>query len=235
MLGETVLSLLIVHVPSGVNEYYFTFFCAIISAVLMQFLHFQSEPCHPELHAVRRNKNAGMMYSIFNQFYSAALVAIGFSYKMMLTLFNVEVIPNEDTTAENDNHSRRRLAGGGGDEVISIAERDDRRSSVAIFFCISMVLALVFLDLMSLAHKSAGDNTLSDRAKSPVKQKMFVASMIKLLTTILIGLTVFITNEPSILALMGLIVLLVSVGCRIVMEELGKVASQKIKITSSHA
>lgn len=232
MLGETVLSLLIVHVPSGIKEYYATFFFAIISAVLMQFLHFQSEPCHPEHHAIRRHKNAGFMYTTCNQLYSAALVAIGFSYKMMLTMFNVEVISSEETsssTIESDNF-HRKLAGGGG--VVSSMENEKRQSRVAIFFCVSMVLALVFLDLMSLAHKSAGENTLSHRAWSSTKKKLFAATVVKILAIMFIGLTELITNEPVHLALIGFGVLIVSVGCRTFIERVERRAVHEVDMTA---
>ena len=62
MLGESILSLLIVEV-TGQKECYVTFYCGILSVVLLQYMHFRSQPHDPDHHAMRRTKEAGFLFS----------------------------------------------------------------------------------------------------------------------------------------------------------------------------
>ena len=64
MLGESILSLLIVNDISRNNEssYYLTFYLGIISVTLIQFLYFKSQAHDADHHAMRRTRNAGILY-----------------------------------------------------------------------------------------------------------------------------------------------------------------------------
>lgn len=81
MLGESVLSLLIVVVPETA-DYYTTFFFGIISITLLEYLHFRSQPHDPNDHAMRRSKEAGVAFNALMFVYCGALVILGVSYKV---------------------------------------------------------------------------------------------------------------------------------------------------------
>lgn len=57
MLGESVFSLLIVA-PLEDPDYYTSFFCSLLTVILLQYLHFKSQPEAADHHAMRRSKNA---------------------------------------------------------------------------------------------------------------------------------------------------------------------------------
>jgi len=86
MLGAGILNLLIVDV-SAASDYYVTFYCGILSVVLLQYLHFRSQPHDPDNHAIRRSKDAGVWFTFINGVYSASLLVVGASYKSFLTGF----------------------------------------------------------------------------------------------------------------------------------------------------
>lgn len=48
------------------EEYYTTFFCGILTVIALQYLHYRSQPHDPSLHAMRRNKDAGIWWVITN-------------------------------------------------------------------------------------------------------------------------------------------------------------------------
>ena len=70
MLGESILSLLIVDVPDEDKDYYATFYSAMLTVILLQYLHFRSQPNHADGHALRRDKDAGVGYTIMQAIYS---------------------------------------------------------------------------------------------------------------------------------------------------------------------
>lgn len=83
MLGETVLSLLIVGVYVQ-HEFYKTVYSGILTIAILQILHFRSQPHHADDHAMRRKKERGYAFTIMQQLYSACLIILGASYKMLL-------------------------------------------------------------------------------------------------------------------------------------------------------
>mmetsp|Transcript_19003 Transcript_19003/g.26753 ORF Transcript_19003/g.26753 Transcript_19003/m.26753 type:complete len:337 (+) Transcript_19003:1-1011(+) len=94
MLGESILSLLIVNdVPSSqdyVAKYYTTFYVGVVSVTLLQYLYFKSQPHSADHHAMRRTRISGFSYGWITQLYSAALIVVGVSYKMILTEYTLE-------------------------------------------------------------------------------------------------------------------------------------------------
>ena len=104
MLGESVLSLLIVDVTET-RGYYRTFFCGIVSITLLEFLHFRSQPHDPDDHALRRSKEGGIAFTFLMQMYSAALVILGTAYKMLL----YEYVYEEE--AEDSSYRRALFSG----------------------------------------------------------------------------------------------------------------------------
>jgi hypothetical protein len=80
MFGESVFSILIVNSvydTAETEECYTVFFGALLFIILVQVLHFRSQPAHANDHAMRRHKNAGIGWKILQDFYSFALVMQG--------------------------------------------------------------------------------------------------------------------------------------------------------------
>ena len=131
MLGESVFSLLIVDIPEQENNFFATFYCGIMTVVFLYHLHFQSQPHSPDSHALRRDKNAGMMWTIFQQVYSLALVSLGASFTFFLQYYQRKT-------------TNRRLAGE--------AEQEDLQDEANILFCLSLAMIFFCLDIMSFLH-----------------------------------------------------------------------------------
>ena len=229
MLGESVLSLLIVDVPGGDKKYYITFFSGVLAVILMQYLHFQSEPHHAKDHAMRRDKNAGLTYNVLTQFYSLALVAIGVSYKMMLTEFTYPPpIENSDytgTTSSSNKEGHNRMLAGGAKEPSTLEETEERHRLIANFFSISLCLALIILDFMTLAHKGINANLSrckDENCEIPGKSRVSLTTIgiiiAKCGVIVFTCLTFFFLLEPMHLAIGGLIIMLVSVLIRTVAD-----------------
>ena len=198
MLGESILSLLIVDVTEGV-DYYATFYSGIVSVVLLQMIHFRSQPAHADQHAIRRTKEAGFIFSLLMFFYSAALVLLGVSYKMMLYEFVYESSNSGRLLIEVP----RWLAGG---EGVLQYDTDDRQQRVAHFFCGSMATVWFCLDVMMIVHR--GIDTNVSRCTCSRTKKMKLTGL--LLIFVRAGLIVLIATlsqyvrDPEVLALIGL-------------------------------
>ena len=90
--GESVLSLVIVDEIARINdgEYYLTFFLGVLNVIFLQFLYFKSQPHDVAHHAMRRSRHAGLSYNFMIQVYSAALIIVGVSYKLLLTEVSID-------------------------------------------------------------------------------------------------------------------------------------------------
>jgi hypothetical protein len=161
MLGESVLSLLIVDLSSGV-EYYSTFFCGIISIILLEYLHFRSQPHDPGEHALRRSRSAGLAFATMLHVYSTALVVLGTCYKMFLHEFMYEENQTGDGNAAtmSSNYTKSssgirllldrvdaRFLASALDEA-SYMDVDERRQRIADFFSGSLAIVWFSLDTM---------------------------------------------------------------------------------------
>jgi hypothetical protein len=218
MLGESVLSLLIV--PTQTGDYYKAFFCGILSIIILEILHFRSQPHDPDGHALRRSRQGGIVFVVCGQFYSAALIVLGTSYKMILYEYVYE-------SAD----ARRFLeeSGGGGGFVMDdrsrwlagsdppIADTADRRQRVAHFFCISMALVWFCLDAMLIAHKGIGYNVKRCSEAGNKRQHYFALSMGFMRISMIVGIATMsqYVTEPSLLAFLGLIGIMLQVMLRV--------------------
>lgn len=237
MLGESVLSLLIVEVTEG-SSYYKTFFSGIISITLLgkkripgvsrsyvsrfltslmfllEYLHFRSQPHSPDDHAMRRKKEAGILFVFLMQVYSAALIVLGTAYKMLLYEYVYEA---------GDSGKRmlfpvlsRLLAGSSGADDRFTPE--DRRQKVAHFFCASMAIIWFCSDVMTLAHRGLKDNLGRCRISESGALKYASVTFF----VVRVGLIVFIATlsqyvtQPDVLALIGLLGILCQVALRFV-------------------
>jgi len=153
VLGESVLSLLIVDAKGG--DYYRTFYFGIVTVILLHVLHFRSQPLEADAHAMRRHKNAGICYGQLFPIYSAALVAVGASYKLCLYSLNDGGGYRRErqlvSALSIDDYHNRGLAGGGDDDGCS-PTGDERTQLIAHLFCGAMAIVFVCFDLMNLAH-----------------------------------------------------------------------------------
>jgi hypothetical protein len=212
MLGESVLSLLIVEV-SGQADYYKSFFSGIVSITLLQFLHFRSQPHHPDDHAMRRSRKAGFAFSNLMTVYSAALVVLGTSYKMIL----YEYVYEESGIRRRSLFpmASRWLASGGDTSGL---DPEERRQRIAHFFCFSMALVFLCSDTMILVHRGIEDNL--GRCRFTHTGSLKVISLI--LVLLRVGLIVFIATlsqyctEPVSIAFIGLLAIMSQVGLRFV-------------------
>lgn len=82
MLGESVLSLLIVKIVP-IEDYYYTFIAGVISIILLTNMHLSSQPHHGESQALFRRERR-FPYMVINKVYCACLVTVGVGFKLLL-------------------------------------------------------------------------------------------------------------------------------------------------------
>ncbi|KAL7564133.1 hypothetical protein ACA910_021108 [Epithemia clementina (nom. ined.)] len=213
LLGESVLSLLIVDLSEG-YDYYKTFFSGVITVILLEFLHFRSQPHDPDNHALRRSHYAGFVFTTVMWAYSTALIVLGTAYKMFLFEF---------AYADNMEPHRsllpllpwsRNLAGG-----VTTAlrfETEDRQQRIANFFSGSMALVWLCLDVIILSHN--GPKKYFERLGNGNVVRAFAVLFIILR----VGLIIFIASasqyltDPTHLSFVGL----AGVLCQLVLRVL---------------
>jgi len=208
MLGESILSLLIVEVTEE-RDYYITFFAGIMSVILLQYLHFRSQPHHADGHAMRRDRKAGFLFTTMQQFYSASLVVVGVSYKMFLY---------EYTYAE-DSHRRltdafgRELAGGGASQF----DTEDRRQRTANLFTGAMCVAWVSSDIMLLAHRGINDsvNRCYCEAGRSVKKMRVLLIVLRIGLILFMGSIGKVDTDPVKVVFAGMAAIIGQVALRV--------------------
>jgi Bacterial low temperature requirement A protein (LtrA) len=89
MLGESVLSIL---TSKGEDswQYSISFFCGLLTITILQYLFFRSQPSEAKDHAMRRSQWGEFLWMYMHTIYSAYLILVGCSYKMMLSLDEME-------------------------------------------------------------------------------------------------------------------------------------------------
>lgn len=212
MLGESVLSLLIVPVVKGEFQFYFTFFVGVLSVIFLQFLYFKSQPHHEDGHAFRRTRLAGAMFAAMLQFYSAGLILVGVSFKMLLNEFKIDEVNYEERSllVAHD----RLLAG---EKSPLSYSREEMRERIANFFCLSLLAVFLFLDAMILCHKgikaSVNRCSCSDTGRLRASGVLVIV-IFRLAIDVFIGTACLYITSPAILALFGLISIFLQVGIR---------------------
>lgn len=137
LLGESVLALLIVEKTPGLR-YYVTFYSGIITVTMFQYLYFRSNPFEADDHAFRRSSAGGYTFYYSAQLYSAALILIGTSYKVILHEYLDEYEREEE-----------------GLEVMDSEEQDRK---ICHMFSWSLAASFFFLDCMVISHRGLSDN-----------------------------------------------------------------------------
>mmetsp|Transcript_8215 Transcript_8215/g.10734 ORF Transcript_8215/g.10734 Transcript_8215/m.10734 type:complete len:577 (+) Transcript_8215:116-1846(+) len=211
LLGESVLSLLIVDLSEGF-DYYMTFFGGIITVILLEYLHFQSQPHDPDQHAQRRSRAAGFFFTCMMWVYSASLIILGTSYKMFLFEFVYADAAEERRTLFPIGD--RFLAGGESSALRFAVE--DRQQRIAHFFSGSLALVFFCLDATIIAHRGISANVARlDKTWSA----NFTAAFLIFLRICLIGFAATISQyftDPAQLAIIGM----VCVVCQLILRVL---------------
>mmetsp|Transcript_944 Transcript_944/g.1542 ORF Transcript_944/g.1542 Transcript_944/m.1542 type:complete len:481 (+) Transcript_944:63-1505(+) len=172
MLGESVLALLLVE-GSDDRRYYVTFYSGILSVTMMQYLYFRSQPFAADDHAMRRSHVGGYMFYYSIICYSATLIMIGCSFKLILHHY----LDEEAVAAGNP------MAEGEPDYPLKESAR-----RIANMFSWSMAASFFFLDQMILTHRgwvayvSRLHNSSDGRVNWP-------AVSISILALVLLGVT----------------------------------------------
>ncbi|KAG7349475.1 bacterial low temperature requirement A protein LtrA [Nitzschia inconspicua] len=154
VLGESVLSLLIVD--GFARGFFMVFYCGIVTVVLLQYLHFRSQPHHPDSHALRRHKDAGATYVILFAWYSAALIVVGASYKMFLYESSIDYDAHRRLgwfsflPPDNWHEGIRDLAADAGSSCGPYGE--ERKENTAYLYCGAMAIVFFCMDTIVLCH-----------------------------------------------------------------------------------
>jgi hypothetical protein len=210
MLGETVLSLLIVEHIHDV-DYYTTFYCGLLGIVLLEYLHFRSQPSHAHEHAVRRGPTAGLPFSFMSLFYSAALIILGASYKMFLYEYQYEEEDNTSSKVYPEEGSRRNLMGMllsrllAGEEYESAADdMEDRRQRIAYLFCGSMAAIWFFLDAMSFVNRGL-DHVIQVYYECRHRTTLMLLFVVRAGLIVWFATLCLYVTDPKLLSSMGLV------------------------------
>ena len=205
---RSIMSLLIVDVSAG-DKYYVAFFSGILTIVLLQYLHYKSQPHDPDFHASRRHKDAGIWWSTINSIYAASLVAVGVSYKLFMYEFTYA---GRRLQEEEGANSHRTLAGSSG---YSLSDYD-RQHAAANVFSAAMALVFLCLDLMLLFHR--GLTVSFERCQSA--EKKGINKSVLLLTITRVALVLFFAtlsqyaNDPTSLSVLGFVGVLIQLIIR---------------------
>lgn len=131
MLGESVLSLIIVEESPG-RRYFVTSGTGIVAVTMMQYLYFRTNPASADDHAMRRSMAGGLQFFYSLVVYSACLILMGCSFKLILHQYLDEY---------------EKKAGEDEDELADSAHR------ITNMFSWSLAGAFFFMDLMLVSHR----------------------------------------------------------------------------------
>lgn len=246
MLGETVLSLLIVGVKEQ-SDYYKTFYSGILSISLLEYMHFRSQPHHADDHAMRRSKTRGYAYLILFQLFSGALIILGASYKMLLFEFiypDYDDNGDEDYSAENEDHLRmlfapvtgrtmhRWLAGGGGGGAL-LYEPKDRQQRSAHLFCGSLAAVFLLSDLLIIVHKGMKEHMDKCKNNQRSKAAKLLGLPLLLVRIAVIGFMATLSQyatDGSLISFVGLVCILIELMLRVVGTALFKEETEEDEV-----
>jgi small-conductance mechanosensitive channel len=227
MLGESVLSLLIVDIVES-SDYYITIITGLISIILLQYLHYQSQPSDPNLHAYRRSLVSSFLFYYLMQIYSFALIVFGATYKMLLYEFIYREKYDKNYSGSTRvrglifhvlNHHPRFLVGDSDSNTLSSQlSPEEREQRDAHFFSGSLSVIFFCLDALSLAHRGIG--TQWKRCEcADTNLKKFLAWVLVLCRLLLLifvaSLSQYIT-DPTQIAVIGVTVVVTQLCIRFV-------------------
>lgn len=228
MLGESVLSILIVEIQEESTKFYLTFYIGVVSVILMQYLYYKSQPHDYNNHAIRRSLWSAYFFAVTVQVYCATLIVVGVSYKMLLTQFQFDAgIPTVEDKYQGSiiSFDTRLLAGegegyeGGGFDL-------KREQAIANFFCISMAISFLCLDVMNILHKGVKQNIDRCSISSSSSQSFFhrqlksgaIIPFLRVACSFFIGTACLYVTKPLWVALTGLFSIIFQVCVRFLGE-----------------
>jgi len=194
MLGESIFSLIIVDIPNETPAFRVTFYCGILTVVMLMYLHYESEPHDADTHAMRRSKDAGVVWNIVVHIYSFALISLGAAFTFFLTNF------------DND-QNYRRLAGGNDDGT----DIETLRQKSANLFCISLAIIFACYDGMTALH--IGYTAASKRLGS-TERKTWIAVALRAAVIPFTATICLWETDPTHLSYIGLLIMVVQVLLR---------------------
>jgi len=142
MIGEGILSLLIVETVERKAYYFITTF-GVLTVIFIQILKFESAPSHAEFHAVWQSLISAMCYSYLMQLLSMALIVFGVTYKLFLNDVVKEASVEDAYNAYSGGSKASRML------AASPTISDEVTANV---FSISLSGVVLVLELMSLTH-----------------------------------------------------------------------------------
>jgi hypothetical protein len=163
-----------------------------------------------------------------SQIYSAALIVVGVSYKLILMEYSSanELLASRSRAESTTNDCQRMLEGKAVDSNSSadpcdyntlLSVQNSRRQAIAYLFCFGLGFSFLILDIMILCHN--GTNIIHHRSRSN-RGKMYITGLIMviipriLITIVLMAISPFV-KEPVYLALIGLIAIALQINSRI--------------------
>lgn len=218
MLGESILSLLIVDVVDGDIRYNITFYAGILSVILLQYFHYKNQPHDPNEHATRKSRERGITFVSLLVIYSAALIVVGVSYKMFLTEYVKEAsyatkydTYDKERSLMAYNEDMRFLAGEGG-AVSDSYTKEDRRQRIAHLFVGGLTVAFLSLDLQILAHKGIHESYERCTKVGKMRTKILLVEVFPRICKLLVTACAsqFVT-DPMQLSLFGLAIIVFSI------------------------
>ena len=187
MIGEGILSLLIV-LTTETKDYYIISTFGVLTMIFIQVLTFESQPHHPEGHALWRNFLNAMCFSLIQQVLSMSLIIFGLSYKVFLN----------DALKEGVSY---------GEKTRVLAAASDIDSSVASsFYAVSLFVVILSLQFIPLTHsgiKEAARKLLRGDGSNKLYWPVVTTTVLNLGLS-LFALTLMVwTEEPDVLTLCG--------------------------------
>lgn len=128
MLGESVLALIVVEESPGAR-YLLTFSAGIFAVTMLQYLYFRSQPSDVDDHVMRRSVSGSLQFFYSLVIYSASLILIGCSFKLILHQYLEEV------------------EGASEDELETTTPR------IIKMFSWSLASCFFFMDMMVISHR----------------------------------------------------------------------------------
>ena len=196
MLGESILSILTIghhqatidtveeghssRIPTAIP-----FYAGILQITMFQYLFFRSQPSEAKDHVMRRSQWGGMFFFYNHTFYSAALILVGCSFKMILSPEKMLQQQEED------------------DYDYDITER------IALVYAVSQAVSFMALDNMTTSHRGFRENFRRFRAtfagEGDTTSCAFVPTIVLLVNWALIVLTLCLSfvEDLALLSILG--------------------------------
>lgn len=212
MVGESILSLLIVETAESRNYYIITTF-GVLTVILLHILKVESDPSHAEDHALWGNLRNAMSYGYLLQILSMALVAFGICFKIFLK--DVVKEEKQQDAVEEYDPSAKAVEGYG--RMLAPSGNTSDEAAAALFTA-ALSFVLMSLELMLLTHnglkkairrlyheqvETDDDENVQSTRRDKLNIPIVIIAIVKI-ATIMFAITLNQwTSDPAILTLCG--------------------------------